>query len=61
MTKISTVKRVTDIMADYRLKRLRLSVEKTETVTDDNLVPASLSREAEALEIIRAVRDGECN
>jgi hypothetical protein len=49
-----TVKR---IIHDFRFKRMRYMVEHPESITDENLFPDDLSRHAEAVAIVRAVRD----
>lgn len=47
------VDEVVAIMVDFRRRRLRHMLDHPEIVTDDDKMPASLTREAEAHAILR--------
>lgn len=46
------VEAIVSIMQDFRFRRLRFMKEHPESITDESRVPLSLSREAEATDII---------
>lgn len=48
-----TVKR---IMADFRYRRMKYRVDHPESIENDDLVPETLGRHAEAVAIVSAVR-----
>jgi hypothetical protein len=56
MPKISEVEAVVAVITDFRAQRLRYMKENPASITDEDELPVSLSREAEALRIIHALR-----
>lgn len=51
------VEAIVSIMQDYRMRRLRFMKSCPESITDESIVPPSLSREAEATDIISKLFD----